>query len=222
MCPAQSAEKRRQQNRAEARRTILDAAAERVAESGFKGFSVRSLVDRCGYSAPTIYSYFGDKNGVLDALLDESLQDLVRDMEKVPVLDDPIETIRALTLCFGQWGLENPTYYYFLTQHRPVNATPLESAEASTEMMTGPLSELVEAGHLKEAELPLLRQSLWACMHGLISLPALRPDLSWEVGLLETSVDIILRGWVSPVDVNESEISVSRLSVDRNLKERTK
>lgn len=191
------AERRRQQHRDEARRIILDSAAELTAESSFSGFSVRALVDRCGYSAPTIYHYFGDKHGLLDALVEDSLQTLVRDMRGVPISVDPLETLRALTLCFGNWGLENPTYYHLLTQPRADDAEPLESGEVSAGMLTEPLAKLVEKGRIEESETEILRQSLWACLHGLISLPAIRPDLDWKKDLLETSVDRILKGWLS-------------------------
>lgn len=197
------AEKRRQQHRDEAIRIILDAAAELTAESSFSGFSVRALVERCGYSAPTIYHYFGDKHGLLDALVEDSLQALVRDMKQVPISVDPIETLRALSVCFGNWGLENPTYYHLLTQPRAFDAEPLESGEVSAGMLTEPLAKLVEKGRISESEIDLLRQSLWACLHGLISLPAIRPDLDWQKELLETSVDRILRGWLSSSDGDE-------------------
>ena len=71
MTPTSAAEKRRQQNRADARRTILDAAELLLPEVGHDGFSIRRLVARCGYSAPTIYHYFGDKAGLIEALLEE-------------------------------------------------------------------------------------------------------------------------------------------------------
>ena len=200
MSHAPRAERRRQQNRDDARRIILDAAAELTSESSFSGFSVRALVDRCGYSAPTIYHYFGDKHGLLDALVEDSLETLVRDMREVPISTDPIETLRALTLCFGNWGLENPTYYHLLTQPSAVDAEPLESGEVSAGMLAEPLAQLVEKGRIEESETDLLRQSLWACLHGLISLPAIRPDLEWNKDLLEKSVDRILRGWLFSSD----------------------
>jgi hypothetical protein len=55
----------------------------------------------------------------------------------------------------------------------------------------------VDEERIEESELDLLRQSLWACLHGLISLPAIRPDLVWPKDLLEASVDRILKGWLS-------------------------
>jgi AcrR family transcriptional regulator len=205
MALAPRAEKRRQQHRDEARKMILEAAAELTAESSFSGFSVRALVERCGYSAPTIYHYFGDKHGLLDALVEDSLQDLVRDMREVPILPDPLETVRALTLCFGNWGLKNPTYYHLLTQPRAEDAKPLAAGETSAGMLTDPLAQLVDEERIEESELDLLRQSLWACLHGLISLPAIRPDLVWQKDLLEASVDRILKGWLSTSDAGGME-----------------
>ena len=61
-------EHRRARQREEARRTILDATELLLIESGGFDFSIRSLSKRCGYSAPTVYHYFGDKDGLIDAL----------------------------------------------------------------------------------------------------------------------------------------------------------
>ena len=88
--PIQAAELRRQQHRADARRTILDAAEALLVESGHRGFAVRPLVESCGYSAPTIYHYFGDKPGLIEALLEERLQELVAELERVPSGADPL------------------------------------------------------------------------------------------------------------------------------------
>ena len=50
-----AARERRSQSRAETRRVILDATEALLLEAGHRGLSVRKLVERCGYSAPTIY-----------------------------------------------------------------------------------------------------------------------------------------------------------------------
>ena len=95
-----SAEQRRRQQRADARRAILDATESLLVEGGYESFSIRRLVDRCGYTAPTIYHYFGDKPGLLDALLEEVFQKLVRLIRRVPQSDDPIEYLRTLARAF--------------------------------------------------------------------------------------------------------------------------
>jgi len=67
---ASTAQERRERQRGEARRTILDAAGEIVMEEGAEAFSMRRLAARCGYTLPTIYHHFGDKQGLIAALLE--------------------------------------------------------------------------------------------------------------------------------------------------------
>ena len=100
-----AAEERRSQSRAETRRVILDATEALLLEVGHEGLSVRKLVDRCGYSAPTIYHHFKDKDGLIDALLEQRLTLLASDLERVPLVADPVENLRALTRAFAMFGL---------------------------------------------------------------------------------------------------------------------
>ena len=68
-------------------------------------------MERCGYTAPTIYHHFGDKLGLLDALLEERFGDLLKLIARVPVSSDPLDTIRARARAFVRFGLRNPTHY---------------------------------------------------------------------------------------------------------------
>ncbi len=194
--PAQAAALRRQQNRAEVRRTILDASEALLSESGYRGFSVRALVDRCGYSAPTLYHHFGDKPGLLDAVLEARLEDLVAELERVPREADLIAHMRRLCLVFARWGIRNPTHYYLMNQPRDKEPLPGSASHRVVELLSEPVITLSQRGDLSESEVALVSQSLWACLHGLISLPAVRPDLDWSQNLLEASVDALLRGWL--------------------------
>jgi AcrR family transcriptional regulator len=194
--PIQAAELRRQQNRAEVRRTIIDAVDLLLEEAGAGGFSIRSLVDRCGYSAPTIYYYFGDKPALLDAVLEQKLQDLVDSLRRAPRVDEPVAAARSLILIFARWGLANPIHYNLATRLREEDdQSHVPSAQVAADLMSMPLDPLVKSGAITERDFECIRQSIWACVHGLISLPSVRPDLAWRENLLEVSIDVILRGW---------------------------
>ena len=78
------AERRRLQQRTDAQRAILDATEGLLVEHGYEQFSMRRLVERCGYTAPTIYRYFGDKRGLLDALLEERILGLLTRFRGIP------------------------------------------------------------------------------------------------------------------------------------------
>jgi AcrR family transcriptional regulator len=193
-----TARARREQGRADARRSILSATADLLDEGGHDGLSVRKLVDRCGYSAPTIYHYFGDKPGLIDALLEERLRGFVSELERVTRHADPVENLRAHCLAFVRFGLDNPTHYALLMNHRRADAAPLPAAEEARGIMERPLDVLADQGRVPHADLELVRQSIWAFVHGLIALPAARRDLDWHPDLISRSLDAMLRGWITP------------------------
>src|SRR5262245_51180068 len=90
--PLSPAETRRARQREEARRAILDATEALLLEAG-ETFGVRALAARCGYTAPTIYHYFGDKDGLIDALLEERFAQLLAEVRRTPTGDDPVANL---------------------------------------------------------------------------------------------------------------------------------
>lgn len=208
MPPIRAAERRREQNRADARRTILDAAESLLLEVGHDGFSIRRLVERCGYSAPTLYHYFGGKTGLVEALLEERLlAELLERLRAVPFFEDPLEEAHARTEAFACWGIERPTQYRLLMLPRGENANPLPSGEEAMALMQSPHERLVEAGRLAAEDVEALGQAVWACMHGLISLQALRPDVEWAPDIIERSIAAVFRGWLDDTDASPRAVT---------------
>jgi AcrR family transcriptional regulator len=85
---------RRTRQREEARRAILDATEAILVEDGIELFSIRKLATRCGYTAPTIYHYFRDKDGLIDALLEERFSRLLQRVRRVSVGGDHVANMR--------------------------------------------------------------------------------------------------------------------------------
>lgn len=193
----ETAAQRRSQQRSDARRAILEAAESVLADGGYESFSIRRLVERCGYAAPTIYHYFGDKRGLLDALLEERFGDMLRLIRRVPVSADPLDTIRARARAFVRFSLRNPTHYRILTSQRDASARPLQTAEDARGLLEQPWLQLIEQGRLAAAHLDLAQQSFFALLHGIISLRSSRRDLEWSPVIVEESVDAFLLGWTA-------------------------
>ena len=202
-----AAEERRSQSRAETRRVILDATEELLLEAGHRGLSVRKLVDRCGYSAPTIYHHFGDKDGLIDALLEQRLTLLANDLKRVPLVDDPVENLRALTRAFAMFGLRNPTHYQLLMQVREEEAGMIESAEEARLLMQTPAEQIALRNWIELGDLEALRQAIWTMVHGIVSMHALRPDIEWKPELLDQSIEGIIRGWLTPKHARQRSAS---------------
>ena len=191
------AERRRRELREEARRSILDAAEALLVEDGSARFSMRRLANRCGYTAPTLYHYFGDKQQLVDAVLEERFQRILARLRRVRRAADPAESVRAQLDAFVRFSLENPTLYRLLSVPRPDDAPPPASAEAARALLEAPLAELLREGRLRAQSVDEAVQCLWAVLHGAISLRIGQPA-AWVENLESFALDTVLRGLVAP------------------------
>jgi AcrR family transcriptional regulator len=193
------AESRRQRHRKEARRTILDATESLMVERGSDDFSIRRLAQRSGYTAPTIYHHFGDKQGLIDALLEERFSRLLAMVQRVDRGADPVANLRAMIGAFLRFGGENPTFYRLVLAGGPAgdDRTPA-SAEKVRELMEHPWQDLHRSGRLADDDPVAASQSLWALLHGLTALQVGRPDIEWASNLTEIAIDSMLRGLLRP------------------------
>jgi AcrR family transcriptional regulator len=62
--------------RALTRESVIDAAAELVAEHGYAGLNMRALADRCGVATMTLYRHVRTKEDMLGALADRLFEEL--------------------------------------------------------------------------------------------------------------------------------------------------
>jgi len=193
-----TAKERRHQQRVDARRAILDATQELLDAEGYESFSIRRLANRCGYTAPTIYRHFGDKGGLLDAVIEERFRGLLDIVRRIPAEADPLDVIRARARAFIRFSLDNPTEYRLLTQLRDPDRTPTPSAEETRALLEQPWLALIQQGRLDATKLDVAQQSSIALLHGLIAMRMNRPDLPWSPALIDESIDALLRGWVAP------------------------
>ena len=207
--PETASGRRRLQHREDARRAILDATEALLVESGFEAFSMRRLAERCGYTAPTIYHYFGDKKGLFDTLLEEGYRRMVAAVRRVRRSDDPCETLLTRACAFVRFGLRNPSRTQLLTAYRPDSAEPPQSSVEARELIEGPLAELAGQGRLLAQDVEEASQCLWIAMHGVMSMLSERPDYAWSKNLVRTSMAAMLRGLVRPAEALGASGSLS-------------
>jgi AcrR family transcriptional regulator len=178
---------------------ILDASEALLVEDGLERFSMRRLAHRCGYTAPTIYHHFGDKQGLINAVIAARFEFVLTRVRLVRRREDPVDTLRAMLLEFARLGIENPAHHRILAISRPPDSAPLRAAEQLRSLLEEPLAELAAAGRLCDGGVEEAIQFVWALLHGLVSLRIDRPDYAWSKRILEISVDTALRGLALPV-----------------------
>jgi AcrR family transcriptional regulator len=199
----QPAERRRLQYREDTRQGILDAAAELLVEGGLDAFSMRRLAERCGCTAPTLYHYFRDKPGLIHAVVEERMQQLVAELRLVSPRDEPREQARAMCLSFARFALRNPHHYELLSLNRGPEAEDSAAGEEARRLLMDPLEALARSGGIVEADLEVLRLGLWSLLHGYILLRTTRPDEAWSEAVLERSVDALLDAALGAAEATE-------------------
>lgn len=93
------------------RTRLLEAAADLIAASPGEDFSLRDVCDRVGVRMPTLYHFFGSKQGLIDAVVERGFALYVAAKEGAETSGDPIRDIRDGWDAHVRFGLENPGYY---------------------------------------------------------------------------------------------------------------
>jgi AcrR family transcriptional regulator len=210
-------EERRQRERDEVREKILDGARELFVECGYEGVTMRKVAERIEYSPTTIYLYFADKDALFRELCSTDFLRLAESFQGVALIQDPIERIRACARVYTQFAIEHPNHYrlMFMAIH------PLGPSEEELTKRGNPNEDAyafffqvvvsaIEAGVFRPEyrDAHLLSQTLWAAVHGVVSLEIAQGCESW-VGWApfreraETMVDGILRGLANPESLKQ-------------------
>lgn len=88
----------REQSQAQTRARLLDAAAYVFGEKGFAAASLDEIAARAGYSRGAVYSNFHDKDDLFLALLEQSGDRMIADLEEmvasITTVDDLVEGLR--------------------------------------------------------------------------------------------------------------------------------
>ena len=188
-------EERRERQRSDARRTILDATEALMIENNGPDFSIRSLGERSGYSAPTVYHYFGDKDGLIDALLEERLGQLADQLESVKPTGDARCDLRSVLLAYVEFGSRHPTFTRLMWTVSRKGESRMPSAMERIRSRVGEAVDRFGAsGELGGFDADSAGRVLWALSYGLVSLRISQPDFRWDADFAERALDAAFLG----------------------------
>jgi AcrR family transcriptional regulator len=173
---------------------ILKATQALLLETGIDGVSIRRVSERCGYSAPTIYHHFGDKRGLIDALLEERFRVVYELMAGIPGDGEPARHLSEMARAFVRFAVDNPSHYQLLMAPGLANVEAVPSAEAARVLARAALEKLAAQGSLATPDIDAAFQVLWAMLHGVISLYLAAPEREVAAHLDELAFDVIEHG----------------------------
>ncbi len=177
---------------------VVEAAEGLLRSDGPHALSLRRIAELAGTSTQAVYTRFGGKAGLVDALYREGYRRLARRLDEVDDRLEPAERIRRLSAAYRANAIENPHLYEVMTG-RPVPeyAAPLESrqrARRTLQAAIDAIADAVDAGHL-EGEPEEIAQRMWAAGHGFVSLEIHGLDAGTDGSArYEELIDVLLAG----------------------------
>jgi AcrR family transcriptional regulator len=210
-------EERRQRERDEVREKIVDAARQIFIECGYEGVTMRKIAERIEYSPTTIYLYFADKETLFREMCNTDFRNLAAKFQSAALIANPVERLRVVARAYVQFGIEHPNHYRLMFMTPPPvihkeedfvhKGNPNEDAYA---FLLSIVTSAIEAGVFRPEyrDAHLVAQTLWAAVHGVISIQIAQGCESW-VGWApferrtETMVDGILRGLANPESLSK-------------------
>ncbi len=114
---------RRERERAETRRKILEAARRMFVQHGYEATTMRAIAAKIGYTPTAIYHHFRDKEALLTELSTQDFRALAQAFQQIGQVADPVERLRRIGKAYVEFGLKHPMHYrlMFMTPHPRVN-----------------------------------------------------------------------------------------------------
>ncbi|HWG84795.1 MAG TPA: TetR/AcrR family transcriptional regulator [Deinococcales bacterium] len=96
------------------RSLLLDTALRLFAQRGYDAVGVQEIVETAGLTKPTLYHYFGNKLGLLIALLSERHAPLLQDLRAAAEYRGDLRlTLERVLDTYLDYATDNPTFYRF-------------------------------------------------------------------------------------------------------------
>jgi AcrR family transcriptional regulator len=133
------------------RAQLVEVAAELLASGGPDAVTTRSVALAAGVQAPTIYRIFGDKSGLLDAVVEHGFAAYLARKPPAGADADPVASLRAGWELHIGFGLANPELFRLM--HTALRTPDGQAAAAAgSEILKARIHRVAAAGRLRVTE----------------------------------------------------------------------
>lgn len=158
----------------DARSKILNEAIGIVYREGPGRVTMRSLAEKLGYSAASIYLHFESKEELLKEIALYGFDALGAAMAPAAEVVDPAEAVAAAARCYIDFGLEHPELYRLMFQEIMLadRLTPLERTRAlrAWSLSIELYARGIASGRFRASDARTEASLGWACVHGFVQL----------------------------------------------------
>ena len=152
--------------------SLTEAALDLLESEGLAALTVRSVATRAGVAPMGVYSRFGSKAGLLEALFVHGFTTLQTAIE-VPHERDALRRLRTGCLHYREFAITHPQLYHLMFEQMmllDLSPEALDVAHGTFGMLVDRVATTMQAGQLDDADPVEAAQQLWSAMHGAVSL----------------------------------------------------
>jgi AcrR family transcriptional regulator len=152
--------------------SLVVAALALLEEEGLASLTVRSVASRAEVAPMGVYSRFGSKDGLLEALFVHGFHELESAIEPPPS-PSPIDRLREGCAGYRQFAIDNPQLYHLMFEQMmllELSAEAQDAAKRTFVILIDRVQEAMNSGDLTEANSTEIAQQMWSAMHGAVSL----------------------------------------------------
>jgi AcrR family transcriptional regulator len=199
-------------NDSEARTRIFAAALRLLSDEGSSSLTVRKVATEAGCSTIGVYTWFGGKDGLIDAIWIDGFRSFAGALRRVRPLDEPMGRLQAQAHAYRRWALKHPRHYKIMflggiADHVPGDEAQRCALSAFAELQRG-VNEAIAKGDLITADdmdANAVAMAMWGIAHGLVSIELVQsgpPELAANPKAFDHGYDVainaMLRGFGSP------------------------
>ena len=159
----------------ELRERLVDAGLELLDRHGPAELTVRRIAEAAGTSTMGVYTKFGGRTGVLEAIYRQGFELLREALGAVPHAEDAIRHILDLALAYRRFAIANPALYAFMFEQPVPDFDPnptlrVEVLDTTFGLLVTAVQRATAQGALPGGDPVHTSVLVWCLAHGMVSL----------------------------------------------------
>lgn len=156
------------------RRAILDAGLALLTEHGHHALTVRRVAAAAGCSTIGVYTWFGGKDGLVDALWIEAFSSFGAALKRARSAPGPLGRLVGQARAYRRWALSHPSHYQLMffnviPDHKP-GPDAADAAAGAYASLLAAIEDARMRGELRHDDIGTVAHVCWATVHGLVTL----------------------------------------------------
>jgi AcrR family transcriptional regulator len=179
------------------REEILRAALAILSEQGHGGLTVRNVAARAGCSTIGVYTWFGGKDGLVDAILIDGYERFAAALRAARPTRSTLGVLVGQGRAYRKWALAHRTSYEVMFMGAVPGHEPSDEASAAGLVAFALLHDAVvdaqSRGLVRPGNADAIALTMWGLVHGLVAIELTRAQPAELTTLHDRAFDAAMR-----------------------------